>query len=50
MATGNHVGNDAEVHKLKQVKSLDLSNLRLAPADEENMREVSSHSSEINTT
>lgn len=47
MATGNHVGNEAEVHKLQ---TLDLSNFRITPADKENMREVSSHSSEIKTT
>lgn len=46
MATGNHVGNDAEVHRLKQAKALDLFNHRSAPGDEENMREVSSHSPE----
>ncbi|KAB5539906.1 hypothetical protein PHYPO_G00094550 [Pangasianodon hypophthalmus] len=40
MATGNHVGNDADVHRLKQAKALDLFNHRSTPADEENMREV----------
>ncbi|KAI5090636.1 KATNB1-like protein 1, partial [Silurus meridionalis] len=40
MATGNHVGNDADVHRLKQAKALDLFNHRSAPRDEENMREV----------
>lgn len=47
MATGNHVGNDAEVHRLKQPKALDLFNHRHTTADEENMREVSSHSPHI---
>ncbi|XP_053470174.1 KATNB1-like protein 1 isoform X1 [Ictalurus furcatus] len=40
MATGNHAGNDAEVHRLKQAKALDLFHPRSTPADEENMREV----------
>lgn len=40
MATGYHVGSDAEVKRLKQNKALDLFNSRTAPADEENMREV----------
>lgn len=47
MATGNHVGNDAEVHRLKQAKALDHFNHKSTPADEENMREVSSHRPEI---
>lgn len=42
MATGNHAGNDAEVHRLKQVKALDLFHPRSTPADEANMRQVSS--------
>ncbi|KAK2864120.1 hypothetical protein Q7C36_003274 [Tachysurus vachellii] len=40
MASGNHVGNDAEVRKLKHTKTLDLFNNRSTPADEQNMREV----------
>lgn len=41
MATGNHVGNHAEVYRLKQTKALDLFSNRSTTADEENMREVS---------
>ncbi|KAL7871669.1 hypothetical protein SRHO_G00066520 [Serrasalmus rhombeus] len=40
MATGNHVGNDEEIHRLKQAQSLDLFKHKSCLEDEKNMKEV----------
>lgn len=41
MATGSHVGSNAEVHRLKQAQPHDLLKLMVCSGDEKNMREVS---------
>ncbi|XP_026089039.1 KATNB1-like protein 1 isoform X1 [Carassius auratus] len=40
MATGSHVGSNAEVHRLKQAQPHDLLKRMLCSGDEKNMREV----------
>ncbi|KAG9282950.1 KATNB1-like protein 1 [Astyanax mexicanus] len=40
MATGNHVGNDAEFHRLMQAQSFDLFKHQSCLGDGKNMREV----------
>ncbi|KTF91201.1 hypothetical protein cypCar_00000220 [Cyprinus carpio] len=40
MATGSHVGSNAEVHRLKQAQPHDLLKLMVCSGDEKNMREV----------
>ncbi|KAI4872390.1 hypothetical protein NFI96_029861, partial [Prochilodus magdalenae] len=46
MATGNHVGNDAEFHRLKQAQSHGLFRNKSCIEDGKNMKEVSSDSSQ----
>lgn len=41
MATGSHVGSNAEVHSLKQAQPHDLLKRMVCSGDEKNMREVS---------
>lgn len=40
MATGSHVGSNAEVHRLKQAQPHDLLKRMVRSGDEKNMREV----------
>ncbi|XP_016085523.1 KATNB1-like protein 1 isoform X2 [Sinocyclocheilus grahami] len=40
MATGSHVGSNAEIHRLKQAQTHDLLKRMVCSGDEKNMREV----------
>lgn len=41
MATGSHVGSNAEIHRLKQAEPHDFFKHMVYSGDEKNMREVS---------
>ncbi|XP_062857496.1 KATNB1-like protein 1 [Trichomycterus rosablanca] len=40
MATGNHVENDADFHRIQKAQTFDIFNHKSFPADEKNMKEV----------